>query len=367
MNSTTDTTVTLDEAPPRRLVRVDDGRWLGGVCEGLGRYFDLSPLVYRVAFTALAFVGGTGVLLYLAALLVIPHETREDSIAVEALQKRREQPWLLIGVGLLAVGALLLVTEGDSWPHADNLWLVAAIIGASLVAAHVTRQSRERRGTAPPSTTAATGIQGPPLPPRPRRPSLFLPVVGSLLAGAGILGLLDVADIYDVSVTIALAAGLAIVGGAIAVGAVLGQRVGGLVVLGLVLLTGFASAALSPVSLSSGIGEEVARPLEASELERSYEHGIGDLTVDLSNVALPAGTTSVDAELGMGRLLVTVPRDAALEVDAHSGIGQVTVLGRRDDGTGAEERVVLPGPTPSSPVLRLDADVGIGDIEVLRN
>ena len=39
--------------PPRRLVRADDGRWLGGVCAGLGRYFDINPLVYRIAFAAL--------------------------------------------------------------------------------------------------------------------------------------------------------------------------------------------------------------------------------------------------------------------------------------------------------------------------
>jgi len=48
----TDTTP-LDQASPRRLVRVTQGRWLGGVCAGLGRYFDVNPLVYRIAFAAL--------------------------------------------------------------------------------------------------------------------------------------------------------------------------------------------------------------------------------------------------------------------------------------------------------------------------
>jgi phage shock protein PspC (stress-responsive transcriptional regulator) len=66
MSETSETT-TIDEAPPRRLVRVDEGRWLGGVAAGLGRYFDVNPLVYRIAFAALALAGGTGLLLYLAA------------------------------------------------------------------------------------------------------------------------------------------------------------------------------------------------------------------------------------------------------------------------------------------------------------
>ncbi len=373
MSDTTDTTVVLDEAPPRRLVRVDEGRWLGGVCEGLGRYFDISPLVYRIAFAALAFVGGTGVLLYLAALLVIPHETREDSIAVEALRGRREQPWLLIGVGLLSVGALLLVSDGDFWPGNEDVWLLAAIAGGVLVAVHVTRQGLGRRSAAPTADTEPTGdtetivAQRPPAPPpRPRRPSLFLPVVGALLAGAGLLGLLDVADVVDVSVTIALAAGLAIVGGAIAVGAVLGHRVGGLVALGLVLLAGFAASALSPASLSAGVGDKDASPLDVTELEREYDLGIGQLTVDLSNVALPPGKTAVDVELGIGSVEVTVPDGVGLDIEAHAGAGEVRVLGRTDDGTDVTERVLVPAPSADAPVLDLEVDVGLGDLEVVR-
>ena len=82
---------TLDEAPARRLVRADDGRWLGGVCAGLGRYFDINPLVYRIAFAALALAGGTGVLLYIAAWLVIPGERSQESVAVETLRRHRDR------------------------------------------------------------------------------------------------------------------------------------------------------------------------------------------------------------------------------------------------------------------------------------
>jgi hypothetical protein len=45
MTETTDTLTPPDQAPGRRLSRVDDGRWLGGVAAGLGRYFDVNPLV----------------------------------------------------------------------------------------------------------------------------------------------------------------------------------------------------------------------------------------------------------------------------------------------------------------------------------
>ena len=74
-----ETTETIRET--RRLTRPRDGRWLGGVAAGLGAYFDLSPAIYRIAFVALSLAGGTGILLYIAAWLVIPEEGQADSIA----------------------------------------------------------------------------------------------------------------------------------------------------------------------------------------------------------------------------------------------------------------------------------------------
>ena len=144
MSDTTDTTIALDEAPARRLTRTDEGRWLGGVSAGLGRYFDINPLVYRVAFAALALAGGTGILLYGAAWLVIPHESREESIAVEALRGRRDQPWLLVGLGLLGVGGLVVVAQADLWPNEGTLWLGAVLVGAALVWWQIA--NRERNG-----------------------------------------------------------------------------------------------------------------------------------------------------------------------------------------------------------------------------
>ena len=72
---------------PRRLTRPKEERWLGGVAAGLGEYFDLSPAIYRIAFVALALAGGTGILLYLAAWLVIPEEGDEDSIAADGARE----------------------------------------------------------------------------------------------------------------------------------------------------------------------------------------------------------------------------------------------------------------------------------------
>ena len=80
------------------------------------------------------------------------------------------------------------------------------------------------------------------------------------------------------------------------------RRVGGLVFLGLILLAAFGIAAVTPVSVSSGAGEKLERPTTVTELQSSYELGIGELNLDLGSVALQSGTTPVDANVGVGHL-----------------------------------------------------------------
>lgn len=94
------------EAPPddeKRLRRSRDDRWIAGVAGGLADYFGLSAAVYRVLFVALAFAGGTGILLYVAIALVMPAADRDESILSEALRRQRNRPWLVIALALLAL------------------------------------------------------------------------------------------------------------------------------------------------------------------------------------------------------------------------------------------------------------------------
>ena len=367
MSETIDHNPTHDEAPARRLVRTSDGRWLGGVAAGLGRYFDINPLVYRIAFAALALAGGTGLLLYLAAYLVIPDEHADESIAVEAMRTRRDQPWLLLGVGLLGFGALFALSEASFWPGNGNFWFAAVLAGAALVWWRVSSRDRSM-STAVAADETTPDTPAPRAPKPPARPSLFAPVVGALLAAAGVFGLLSVLDIYDVDLEVAFAAGVVIVGGAVAIGAMTQRRVGGLVVLGLLLLAAFGVAAATPVSISSGAGEKTERPLSADELQPSYELGVGSLDLDLRAVELPAGTTSVDASVGAGELVITVPEGVAVEVDAHAGVGEIDIVGESDDGIDVDvhRTLILAGSTPDAPLLQLEADVGFGSIEVRR-
>ena len=60
------------QASPRRLTRSTDDRWLGGVCGGLAEYTGLDPVIVRLVVALAALAGGTGVLAYLLAWVLIP-------------------------------------------------------------------------------------------------------------------------------------------------------------------------------------------------------------------------------------------------------------------------------------------------------
>lgn len=67
-----------------------DGKILSGVCSGLARQFGVSVTALRIAFIISAFLGGWGVLVYLALwVLMPPMRTRA---ALDASQQLPESP-----------------------------------------------------------------------------------------------------------------------------------------------------------------------------------------------------------------------------------------------------------------------------------
>ena len=55
-----------------RLYRNSDIGWIGGVCEGLGDYFDIDPTFVRLGFVFSSLIMGSSLLAYLILWCVIP-------------------------------------------------------------------------------------------------------------------------------------------------------------------------------------------------------------------------------------------------------------------------------------------------------
>jgi len=65
-----------------RIYRDTDNRIIGGVCAGMGAYWNLDPLIIRIIFIALVLAGGLGVLIYLILYIVLP-EARTTAQKIE--------------------------------------------------------------------------------------------------------------------------------------------------------------------------------------------------------------------------------------------------------------------------------------------
>ncbi|GAA0959543.1 hypothetical protein GCM10009550_49500 [Actinocorallia libanotica] len=155
---------------PDRLSRSREGRIIGGVCAGLGRYTGIDPLVFRVGFALLVFASWFGLPLYGFALALMPAEDGKAA-PLERMTGRLlagATALTLLGV-LLCAGILLSLTgrgllnglSGDA-PAALAIVVLIAMTaqarGVDLVAAVRTLPDRMRGEPLPEA-------QAPPRPP----------------------------------------------------------------------------------------------------------------------------------------------------------------------------------------------------------
>lgn len=76
----------FEEFRQKRLYRDEDKASVAGVCAGLGHYFNIDPVVFRLLFVLMVILGGSGILIYIILILVVP----EAKTTAEKLQMRGE-------------------------------------------------------------------------------------------------------------------------------------------------------------------------------------------------------------------------------------------------------------------------------------
>jgi hypothetical protein len=209
----------------------------------------------------------------------------------------------------------------------------------------------------------------PPAPPAPRRrrePSILAPLtLSALLVFIGVVSFLDAANFISVDPAVVAAISLGAIGIALLVGAVFG-RARGLILLGLVVTVACSFFATLDVPVRGGIGNRLYNPGTETAVRDQYRLGIGRLEVNLRHVPWSRGTTrTVKARLGIGLIVVDVPKNVALVLDGHAGAGEVDLTTRQVNDWAADDHVRLPAPE-GAPVLHIDARVGIGQVQVYR-
>jgi phage shock protein C len=79
----------------KRLLRLRDGRMVAGVCAGFAAYFKVDVNLVRLGFGVLTVFYGLGILVYLAAWVILPEEGEGGSILdsfVNKLLMRHREP-----------------------------------------------------------------------------------------------------------------------------------------------------------------------------------------------------------------------------------------------------------------------------------
>lgn len=143
---------------PKKLYRSRTDKVIAGVCGGLGDYFNMDSLIFRVLFLALLFAGGSGFWLYVILAIIIPKEpifgVSEPGInpkaqfndfvadvrssaqhwAAEVKKDSRFEPLrnsrrMWFGVIIVAIGAIALINTlfPQRWIKWETLWPVMLI------------------------------------------------------------------------------------------------------------------------------------------------------------------------------------------------------------------------------------------------
>jgi len=385
--------------PPRRLARRSDERLLGGVAGGVADFLGVDVILVRLAFVVTAFLGGVGVIAYLIGWIVLPVAPPPPEVEASPADRRQLLGYGLVALGLLTIGfrpGWTIRGDGAFWP------LVLIALGATVL--WLRTRDAHGEGSPSPGTPAPPPAPAPPDPstttPRPTEPSTAIalrseaptaPSTGPaspaaptippesrprsylgavtwslLLVLAGGAWLLDAAGAVDLDLGVVLALALAVVGAALVVSAWWG-RSRSLIALGIPLVLVVGGLGLVDVPLDGGIGSPTYRPATIGAVHRTYKLAIGDLSLDLRDVAFAGGRRHVHAQLGIGQLNVTVPDGVRVVVDGHAGVGSITAFGRQSgECCPSNLDFVRPG-EPGGGTLFLDADVGAGHVHIMRD
>jgi phage shock protein PspC (stress-responsive transcriptional regulator) len=327
--------MTQDDDPmdePRRLTRSTESSYIAGVAGGLGRYFGLDPVLFRVAFGVSIVFGGIGLLAYVGLWLFLPRDDGEPSF----MDSRSRATTVAV---MVVLGAIALTSLGPpSFVLGPGLLVCAGLVGGAVL---LYRSLGGAGGEDPARMVAKATL-------------VLLVLVAALGAATGV-GFIAAIGGGTAEAVLAIFAGLSL----IAAGLLGGPRWLLLPVIVLVLPLGVVTAA--GIDLHGGVGHREYRPASVADLRPEYRIGAGEINLDLGSMRLPPGRTDVKVVVGVGDARVRLPDGACASTHARIGAGATELPDRSEHGFDV---TVADAARDARSIVHVDAQVGLGFLRV---
>jgi phage shock protein PspC (stress-responsive transcriptional regulator) len=328
--------MTSTPTPTRKLSRSTEDHMIAGVAGGLGRYFGLDPVLFRIAFGISVLFGGIGLVAYIALVAFLPHDDGRPSWI-----EGRSRVTTIVATVCLAIAAITIA--GPPTFVLGPTLLCLAILG--LLSVLLYRAFGGERGD-----DAAQIIA---------RGTLVLLVLIAALGAATAVGFVAAVGGGVAVAIIAIVAGLSLIAAGL---------IGGplwLMLPAVVLVVPLAVVSAADIDLHGGVGERTARPATVAQIKPEYRVGVGKMTLDLRRVDLPSGDTNVKLVVGVGEAVVRVPENACVYTDAQIGAGHADVVDANGD-SGIDVSIADGVTSVSHPVVHVNADIGVGHLQIER-
>ncbi|MGI9665762.1 MAG: PspC domain-containing protein [Acidimicrobiia bacterium] len=382
-----------------RLERTRDGRILAGVASGLSEHLGINAWWFRFAFIILAFFGGFGVLVYIAAWLVIPDKGYKDPVIAQWLTNLdMSDGGTIFGVVLVGAAGLIVLTQLADFSGTLIVASVLFVAGFLLYRGDLTSPKKsiddeqalastavsDSDPTPPPAVAGALVVteEMPPAPPSAEPPAPTEPAVppppkppkersvlgritiAAMLIVMATMALVDLAfDSIDTEPIHYFATAVAIVGIGLVVGAFVGRALW-LIIVGVLLLPVMWLSTLAPSTWDFSAGEFLYEPTTVADVETDIDHGVGQVVIDLTGLSAIelAAVEEIDVELGAGEVVIRLPEDVGFTLNAEVGLGEITGPFESRTGVGLEINNESFGSPPS--ILTLNLELGAGVITI---
>ncbi|MDT4925096.1 MAG: hypothetical protein QOG01_2809 [Pseudonocardiales bacterium] len=390
--TTTDTLGGYSPTPPppptRRLLRRSrTGRVGAGVASGLGEYFGLDPVLFRVLFATSAFFGGAGILAYLIAWAAIPDAGTERAPIdgwVGALRRRRIPVWVAAVVG----GVLLWAVAFSWWAPGPFFPVIAVVV---LLVVFFGRRDLQASSSAvdpnapPVSLNKDETTDDPAQPPGPAQPAwvqetrswisesrvarrerrrrampVRLATLVTLIVTLVVLGIVD--SVSGIQLQVYFWTTLAIVVAGLLVGLVSRRTPWSVATLIVPALVGAIAFAGSHASLHDGVGQREWMPTTAPAAE--YRLAFGQGVLDLRSLPTQTSARTIDITAGAGQIKIIAPKSLNLTVLANVHFGVIEVDGTLIDdqnGVGLSRTLLPPSDATGAPIT-VDVHLADGNI-----